>query len=67
MQEGDYKVLALSDGVVGVKRELHASPTYVLVSNISEKPQQVSLEYFKTLPEKMEVLVTSSNSEKNTW
>lgn len=66
-QEGDYKVLALSDYVIGLKRELHASPTYVLVSNISEKAQLVNLGHFKTLPEKMEVLVTSSNSERNTW
>jgi alpha-glucosidase len=63
--DGSLRVQALSKNVFAYTRELRDSETFVVVINLSENSEHVSLKAFKTLHDKLKVVAAAPSSTYN--
>lgn len=61
--DGSLRVQALSRHVLAYTRELRDSETFVVVINLGESTEHVSLKAFKTLRDKLKVVAASPSSQ----
>ncbi|CAD7089383.1 unnamed protein product [Hermetia illucens] len=63
-QNGDFKMLAINENVIGIKRSLQNEDTFVMVANVGSKVERVNLFALVDSLGLMEVVLSSGTSSR---
>ncbi|CAD7089382.1 unnamed protein product [Hermetia illucens] len=63
-QDGDFKMLAINENIIGIRRSLQNDNTFVMVANVGSKLERVNLLALEDSLNLMEVVLSSDNSPR---